>query len=181
MSTYMNKSPEGYGLLAQNTNEGFVAMGLDGEMWMAVNDEGVLEWQKTSDVNESPIKSTGLNSMNSILSSPRGCLLKKHMGETERLKISPGDSIIRKRAGKIKAKSSLMWIGDPVAIFKYAKSHTLDDLAKDICLEHVKNPGKKHIKLSQGILVESLNPEKNYSVNYLLQADTVGQLNVKMV
>jgi hypothetical protein len=116
-------SPNSYGLRAKSTPEGFVATGSDGEVWVCVGTGSSARWVRTPAVPflDDEGKPT--------TPSPRG--RKKSLQQLSAAALDTGDydEVETSRRGGVQTESGLLWMGDPLRLFAFAKAHTLEQFA----------------------------------------------------
>jgi hypothetical protein len=169
------QSPESYGLKAENTPIGFSAIGLDGEVWIAINHNGIKQWIKSDKINEFEIPKTSLKErpVLNVLKSPKSSIIKRQMYSKK-----------AKPAGTIKTSSNFLWVGDPLDLFQYSKTHTVEQFMKDL-MKKRNNNVNHHGKIAKGSIFDNSSPTKQstsdevFRVNYVFN-DGLQEISVKI-
>lgn len=166
----LDPSPVGYGLVAENVPEGFVAVGTDNDTWITrFTGESGLEWVKTADIQEVFMQKDGtpITTEYGTLKDSRRLKTRKESIVLEslryRLKKRKGSAKGSKRAnlkktGSISVQSGLLWMGDPICLYNYASSHGFDQF-----LSKFSGTRSGHVIL-KGIAWNVRNPDKQKPV-----------------
>lgn len=122
----MDKSPEGYGLRAINTPEGFSALGLDGEVWTVLVEDGEKVWVQNSEVDNSPVEEN--DDMKKIL----------------KRKAKAQHNVVH-------CKSRFLFLGDPRGLFNFAKAHSWEEFVISMTQQEILHPNKRRVKIADGL------------------------------
>jgi hypothetical protein len=157
--SFKDLSPEGYGLKAVNVPPGFVAVGTNNETWISMWGKNEKQrWIRTIDVDDAFISDDGTPAKHESpenKTKKRKSLIKEDITVSRKSRKASGQS----KAGYIKSKSGLLWIGDPVDLFIYAQKHSLDYFLKQINKSEASK--KKICTAARGLTWTSIETDKS--------------------